>query len=316
MKISKKSANAGNSDAVLTELSAMKTAGAALDLGHILDNDHGHEVYSAYVSNLNEAGADYKKALDVLGLCAHYHEVHDFEDESPEHAAQLKAEANKIVESVAMLPSDIPEDATKAVKDAHAAEGDEEAPINTLTSAIVDYLSKETFENFKQSGSYAALQKEIGGEEDASPAAQVPAGATKLLVYTPLNVVELQEQIKAQGTKSRTQLMNVGQHKDGSPAFEAWVTVKNDSETVIGRDSGLCHCYLTDSKVSRNHAKVVVESDGTVLFKDLGSSHGSKVNGKYVGGRAQPLAVGDNIKVGKTHVTFTIIPEGETEPTR
>jgi len=60
---------------------------------------------------------------------------------------------------------------------------------------------------------------------------------------------------------------------------------------------------------------VLGTEDGRVIFMDLGSSHGSKVNGKTVSGRVC-LAIGDIIKVGKTKILFTVIPEGADEPLR
>jgi pSer/pThr/pTyr-binding forkhead associated (FHA) protein len=41
---------------------------------------------------------------------------------------------------------------------------------------------------------------------------------------------------------------------------------------------------------------------------DLGSSRGSKVNGKTTSGRVT-LKIGDRIKVGKTDMLFTILDE-------
>ena len=55
--------------------------------------------------------------------------------------------------------------------------------------------------------------------------------------------------------------------------------------------------------------------DGRVVFLDLGSSHGSKVNGKTVSGRVF-LHAGDVVHVGKTDMVFTVIPSGTANPLR
>ena len=55
--------------------------------------------------------------------------------------------------------------------------------------------------------------------------------------------------------------------------------------------------------------------DGRVVFLDLGSSHGSKVNGKTVSGRVF-LNAGDVVHVGKTDMVFTVIPSGTANPLR
>ena len=51
------------------------------------------------------------------------------------------------------------------------------------------------------------------------------------------------------------------------------------------------------------------------MFLDLGSSHGSKVNGKTVSGRVF-LNAGDVVHVGKTDMVFTVIPSGTANPLR
>jgi predicted component of type VI protein secretion system len=69
---------------------------------------------------------------------------------------------------------------------------------------------------------------------------------------------------------------------------------------VIGRgpDAGL---VLDDEQVSRHHARVTPESDGTAVVEDLGSTNGTFVNRAPLHGPAL-LQAGDDLLVGVTVV--------------
>jgi pSer/pThr/pTyr-binding forkhead associated (FHA) protein len=69
---------------------------------------------------------------------------------------------------------------------------------------------------------------------------------------------------------------------------------------TIGRASNNT-LKLNDSKISRNHAKIEMDNN-RVIFYDLGSTRGSKVNNEAVTKRA--LRVGDQIAVGATVLTL------------
>lgn len=74
-----------------------------------------------------------------------------------------------------------------------------------------------------------------------------------------------------------------------------------EGETLIGR-AVECAIKLDNPLVSRRHARVVVRPEA-VLFEDLGSTHGSRVNGEVVRG-ARPLLTGDRITIGITDLTL------------
>ena len=67
-------------------------------------------------------------------------------------------------------------------------------------------------------------------------------------------------------------------------------------ELTIGRDP-TSSIALADGRVSRKHAKVSAAADGSLRVEDLGSSHGTFVNGQRIAG---PQAVGDRdeLRVG------------------
>ena len=69
-------------------------------------------------------------------------------------------------------------------------------------------------------------------------------------------------------------------------------------EVVLGRATGAT-VRLSDDGVSRNHAKLIVES-GQVRIEDLGSANGTLVNGERVAGCS--LKDGDQIQLGGTTI--------------
>ena len=120
-------------------------------------------------------------------------------------------------------------------------------------------------------------------------------------------------------SNAKTKLKSVGKKDDGEKIYEAWTTLKakegKTRSTTIGRDHKQDVAVDDDKKVSREHARIDCTDDGKVIFMDLGSSHGSKVNGKSVAGRVS-LNVGDIIKVGKTKILFPTTPAGADDPIR
>jgi adenylate cyclase len=78
-------------------------------------------------------------------------------------------------------------------------------------------------------------------------------------------------------------------------------------EVVIGRSPD-CQIVLKDFGISRTHAKVVVDDDGTRIV-DLKSKNGTQVNGVPV--VEAPLKDGDRILLGKFQLTFGKTLEGK-----
>jgi hypothetical protein len=72
--------------------------------------------------------------------------------------------------------------------------------------------------------------------------------------------------------------------------------------TILGRHRS-CTIQLKDDAASRQHAAVAPAPDGTWVVEDLGSSNGTKLNGKRIVG-SQPLLDGDVIRIGESEVTF------------
>lgn len=68
-------------------------------------------------------------------------------------------------------------------------------------------------------------------------------------------------------------------------------------ELTIGR-ADKCHVILDDTYVSQVHARVFPRGD-SFFIEDLGSTNGTYLNRKRVGG-ATELQRGDRVKIGKT----------------
>ena len=86
--------------------------------------------------------------------------------------------------------------------------------------------------------------------------------------------------------------------------WEARQVALRDGENIVGRAPD-ANVWIDAAGVSRHHARIVVHDDATV--EDLGSK-----NGTFVGGRPvtapQPLADGDQIRLGPVVVTFRVPP--------
>jgi pSer/pThr/pTyr-binding forkhead associated (FHA) protein len=74
------------------------------------------------------------------------------------------------------------------------------------------------------------------------------------------------------------------------------------SQLTIGRaaDNDL---VLADSRVSRHHARIAGRR-GTLVYADLGSTNGSRVNGVQVGELV--LGAGDRIELGDTVIMVEV----------
>ena len=82
-------------------------------------------------------------------------------------------------------------------------------------------------------------------------------------------------------------------------------------EVVMGRKAELS---LRDVRMSKQHAKITISSEGLPQIEDLGSQNGTKLNGEKIQGQ-QTLKAGDKIKLGKTLLLVVEVGADETEDT-
>jgi pSer/pThr/pTyr-binding forkhead associated (FHA) protein len=81
------------------------------------------------------------------------------------------------------------------------------------------------------------------------------------------------------------------------------LTVTEGTPCILGRsqDAGIA---LADPEVSRRHARIDV-ARGVLYVADLGSSNGTFLNGKPLGGDGIELRLGDDVDVGNTRITVS-----------
>ena len=83
--------------------------------------------------------------------------------------------------------------------------------------------------------------------------------------------------------------------------------LKTKSKVVIGRADN-CDVILNSGSVSREHAEITKQTDGTYSIKDLNSTNGTFVNGSKIKG-LQRIILSDKIFIGKLQLSL----EGATK---
>ena len=82
------------------------------------------------------------------------------------------------------------------------------------------------------------------------------------------------------------------------------VLLKGKLPMTIGRseNAGLC---IADRKVSRRHAELRLEEDGSLSIEDLASRTGTRVNGQTISARTR-LGAGDVIELGESRIELQV----------
>ena len=84
---------------------------------------------------------------------------------------------------------------------------------------------------------------------------------------------------------------------------------------TLGRDRRCSEFALNDPSLSRRHACIHAGSDGQVLIEDLGSTNGTRVNGRRISSRVS-LQHGDMVHVGNLHLRYEHLSPSELEDLR
>lgn len=95
------------------------------------------------------------------------------------------------------------------------------------------------------------------------------------------------------------------------PASGTQIEVGSEHRFVIGRDDA-CNLVLDDPEVSRRHA-YLIETPGGLEAGDLGSSNGTRLNGRRLE-RPATLQPGDTLEIGGTKLRLTATPQAAAAP--
>ena len=94
-------------------------------------------------------------------------------------------------------------------------------------------------------------------------------------------------------------------------ALRCWLTEGNktyrllEGENTVGRDPE-CHVWLNTTSVSRQHARIVVDSrNGRISLEDLGSKNGTLLRGTLAE-HPVALSAGDTLGFGSVEVTLHV----------
>jgi pSer/pThr/pTyr-binding forkhead associated (FHA) protein len=82
-------------------------------------------------------------------------------------------------------------------------------------------------------------------------------------------------------------------------------------EFIIGRQAEGAGSLANDIEISRTHARITGEADGSFVIEDLGSTNGTYVNGRRID-RPLALEVGDRIELGASAL---VVQVGAIQPT-
>lgn len=120
---------------------------------------------------------------------------------------------------------------------------------------------------------------------------QHPATSTRLTTFAHDSL-----EAAADGTSMRRVQLAIR----GSSASETRVDVVGGM--VIGRSPALADIVLDDELVSRRHAQLRLQADGSYWVEDLGSRNGLRYHGRTV--RYLTLKNGDRFTLGNTELVF------------
>lgn len=83
---------------------------------------------------------------------------------------------------------------------------------------------------------------------------------------------------------------------------ESYALDPNDPEITIGRAN--CDVTLNNPQVSRHHAQIDRQADGSHLLRDMGSANGTFVNGQRISQHS--LAKGDIVQIGPFKLVYNV----------
>jgi hypothetical protein len=142
-------------------------------------------------------------------------------------------------------------------------------------------------------GEFGIQTRVVAPEHEARPDAGPPEGTSgRTMVYSTAGRVAEPLEERARARQDTALLI-----------YEGKRLVVGSSGATLGR-SRQCDLMLDDANVSRTHAEVRPRG-GSWVLTDLGSTNGSRVNGRQVDG-SEVLKPGDEIELGTSRITFEL----------
>lgn len=140
-------------------------------------------------------------------------------------------------------------------------------------------------------GEFGIQTRVVSPEPDApDEPADAPSGRT--MVYSTAGRMAQPLEERARAREQTALLVSAGKR-----------VVVGPSGATIGR-SRQCDLMLDDANVSRSHAEVRARG-GSWVLTDLGSTNGSRLNGRQITG-SEVLKPGDEIELGTSRITFEL----------
>lgn len=91
-------------------------------------------------------------------------------------------------------------------------------------------------------------------------------------------------------------------------------TLQLGRRVSLGRSSQRADIVIPEQRLSRLHAELWLEPDGSVWVRDLGSSNGTIVNGRPAAPAGTRLSAGDRIRLGDTTLDVELPADEDTLP--
>ncbi|MEG1561239.1 MAG: DUF3662 and FHA domain-containing protein [Raoultibacter sp.] len=154
---------------------------------------------------------------------------------------------------------------------------------------VLPYVPEDELDYSIDYGEYTFDSQNFNEEQHGgggAPVAQAPNTTVFAAGAAGVNAVPDQQAVRAR-------LIDIGQNRAYGLAAARLILGRETSSDII----------INDLNASRNHAELRFEPQGVWVITDLGSTNGTKVNGRII--TSQPLYEGDQITIGVTNLIFT-----------
>src|SRR5206468_3452149 len=170
--------------------------------------------------------------------------------------------------------------------------------LRNLESKLADLVEGTFGRVFRSEVRPVELARKLAKEMDQDRTVRQSAGGTvQQADHGHTMVYSTSDRVSEQLAESR-----VARTGRGVVVFDGKRFIVGAQGATLGR-SRECDVVVDDANVSRRHAEIRPGPQGWTIA-DLGSTNGTRVNGRAVTGGAQPLEPGDRLELGTAVATF------------